>query len=168
MGKMLSNNMLFIIVQQFHCYTDVRREILHSDSWGSYAQSPDIVARHRNSILLLECKSTVLGVGMRIMFEEPDLRVCVDRVLQQTEALISFEISAFLYSFYWTKGKLIATRAQACWAAGCGWRTARHNISGKIFSVDAAKLAVAGNLSILHMFCGNSVYNWNKFAGMEA
>lgn len=70
LGKNVIEQYVFEIVQQSHCYTDVRREIPYPGPRGTHAQSPDIVARHGNSILLLECKSTVPGMGMRTMSDE--------------------------------------------------------------------------------------------------
>ena len=70
LGKNVIEQYVFEIVQQTHCYTDVRREIAYLGPRRTHAQSPDIIARHGNSILLLECKSTVPGIGMRTISDK--------------------------------------------------------------------------------------------------
>lgn len=70
LGKNVIEQYVYEIVSQSNCYADVLREVTYNGPKGTQAQSPDLIARHENSILLLECKSTVPSIGMRTLSDK--------------------------------------------------------------------------------------------------
>lgn len=92
-GKHILESYLFEIIRDSNVYDEVYQEKKYRYS-GSEASSPDIMARHAESVLFLESKSTVPSLGIRLLnFDsyKSNIEKISDYMVQLYKQILRFE-----------------------------------------------------------------------------
>ena len=92
-GKHILESYLFEIISTSNVYDEVYQEKKYRYS-GSEASSPDIMARHAESVLFLESKSTVPSLGIRLLDSdsyESNIKKISDYMVQLYRQILRFK-----------------------------------------------------------------------------
>lgn len=92
-GKHILESYLFEIISTSNVYDEVYQEKKYRYS-GSEASSPDIMARHAESVLFLESKSTVPSLGIRLLdydSYESNIKKISDYMVQLYRQILRFK-----------------------------------------------------------------------------
>ncbi len=85
-GKYVLEAYLFDLIDGSHSYEKVFREREYNSKQGGNAQSPDVIARCNDEIVLFECKSTVPRMGIRWLARE-EIEGQINRVADHIKQL---------------------------------------------------------------------------------